>query len=452
MPMYISFATWNLLFTGMVASILLLNVVQWGLYRERIYGFYTLYMLAWLVYFGSRIHEIMDHVSANTWSYVRAVFPMLAYFVYFDFANQLIQLHQRLPKLLNIFRFTQVLILLYALGMGLLCYEVIPWSAPTYDAVHTAMRVLMVVLSVYGIYRIGRLNGIVPRYVALGSTFLLVGGLVSMVMTSLDLIPTEPHSFLRAPLTYFMFGILAELICFTLVLGYRQRRGAIRMAIVEQKLAREREQHQRRQVEAELTSEKLRQQMSAVQMMALQSQLNPHFLFNSLNSLSSLIADEPERAERFVDEMSSVYRYLLRTNDYELTSLQNELAFIDSYFHLLETRYGAGIRLTKQIDGRYLTYSLPPLTLQLLLENAVKHNILSAEQPLHICLETSPDGWLSVTNTLQRKNVNLVNSTQKGLLNIIAKYQLLGQPTPTVQEFGALFRVSFPLIEPSVGG
>lgn len=130
-----------------------------------------------------------------------------------------------------------------------------------------------------------------------------------MVTTSLILPSQTSATFLAAPLTYLMFGILAELICFTLVLGYRQRRGAIRSAIMEQRLAHEREQYHREQVEAELATEKLQQQMSAGQMMALQAQLNPHFLFNSLNSLSSLIADEPARAERFLDEMASVYRY-----------------------------------------------------------------------------------------------------------------------------------------------
>ena len=305
----------------------------------------------------------------------------------------------------------------------------------------------MVALAVYGVWKIRRLNGVVPRYVALGSAFLLTGGVVSMGMTGL--VPATSTYFLTAPLTYFMVGILAELICFTLVLGYRQRRGAIRNAIVEQKLAREREQHHREQVEAELITEKLQQQISAVQMMALQTQLNPHFLFNSLNSLSSLITEDPARAERFVDEMSNVYRYLLRTNDYELTTLQNELTFIDSYYHLLKTRYGQGITLTKAISEQLLVYKLPPLTLQVLLENAVKHNILSADQPLDIQLSTTSNGWFSVSNTLQRKPVNRINSTQKGLLNLINKYQLLGQAAPKVEEINGAFVVSFPLIQPT---
>lgn len=445
-----TFTTWNLLFTGMVSSILLLNLVQWGIYRERIYGLYTLYMLAWLVYFSFRVDGIDTYASGSAQYWVRATVHMLAYFVYFDFANWLVRLRDRLPGLLRLFRVAKVLILVYAVLIGLLCYEVIPWNESWYNAAHTVMRLLMVGLAGYGVWTIGRLNGVVPRYVALGSALLLIGGVVAMITTNLKLFDDQSTSFLAAPLTYLMFGIIAELTCFTLVLGYRQRRGAIRGAIVEQRLAHEREQHQRKHLEAELVTEKLQQQMSAVQMMALQAQLNPHFLFNSLNSLSSLIADEPAKAERFVDEMSSVYRYLLRTNDHQLTTLQTELAFIDSYYHLLKTRYGAGIDLTKIIDEPFLTYKLPPLTLQLLLENAVKHNIVSSDQPLVIQLATSPDGWLTVSNTLQRKPLNRVNSTQKGLLNILNKYQLLGQAAPTVEETTNAFVVALPLIDPAL--
>lgn len=442
-----TFATWNLLFTGMISSILLLNVVQWVIYRERIYALYTLYLMAWLVYFSFRIEEITEYVSGSAYHFVKAAVPMLAYFVYFDFADWLVRLRDRLPDLLRLFRVAKILIVGYVALIGSLSYELLfPWNESLYNTAHTLMRLSMVALAVYGVWKIGTLNGRVPRYVALGSGFLLVGGVVSMATTAIDQTSDVPRTFLSAPLTYFMFGIMAELICFTLVLGYRQRRGAIKSAIVEQKLAREREKYQREQVEAELVTEKLQQQMASVQMMALQAQLNPHFLFNSLNSLSSLIADEPAKAERFVDEMSSVYRYLLRTNDYELTTLQTELAFIDSYYHLLKTRYGQGIDLDKRIDEVFLMYKLPPLTLQLLVENAVKHNVVSADQPLRIHLSTDDRGWLTVSNTLQRRPANRINSTQKGLLNILAKYQLLGQATPTVSETGDTFMVSLPLI------
>ncbi|HLK96271.1 MAG TPA: hypothetical protein VK364_00745, partial [Hymenobacter sp.] len=120
--------------------------------------------------------------------------------------------------------------------------------------------------------------------------------------------------------------------------------------------------------------------------------------------------------------------------------------FIDSYYHLLRTRYGAAIDLKKNIDAPFLDYKIPPLTLQLLLENAVKHNIVSSDQPLMIQLATNTDGCLTVSNTLQRKSISRENSTRKGLLNIISKYQLLGQAIPRVEETTDSFRVVLPLI------
>ena len=202
---------------------------------------------------------------------------------------------------------------------------------------------------------------------------------------------------------------------------------------------------------------------------SLKQQVNPHFLFNTLNSLSSLIADEPQRAEQFVDELAKVYRYLLQTNrrtddtDHtgELTTLATEMAFIGSYFHLLKTRYGTGIRLDVAIDDADLNWLLPPLTLQMLVENAVKHNVIHADKPLTIEIKSAPTGRLLVRNNLQRKNTRperrLVLSNQVGLSNITAKYRLLAQHRPTlnpatpgviVAETDPFFTVSLPLLNP----
>ncbi|GAB3903502.1 hypothetical protein GCM10028803_32080 [Larkinella knui] len=181
---------------------------------------------------------------------------------------------------------------------------------------------------------------------------------------------------------------------------------------------------------------------------SLKSQVNPHFLFNSLNSLSSLIADEPHRAEEFVDEMSKVYRYLLQTNEGELTTLEAELRFIQSYFHLLKTRYGAGIQLEVVIAEPFRTYQLPPLTLQMLVENAVKHNVIHANKPLLIEIKTSQVGRLIVRNNLQRKTGKVI-SNQVGLSNIMAKYRLLAQNDPIVTADNSFFTVALPLMAPN---
>ncbi|MBO0952595.1 sensor histidine kinase [Fibrella forsythiae] len=178
---------------------------------------------------------------------------------------------------------------------------------------------------------------------------------------------------------------------------------------------------------------------------SLRSQINPHFLFNSLNTLSSLIEEDPMQAEQFVGEMASVYRYLLRANETLLAALDNELTFAQSYFHLLHTRYGSNIHLEQIIDERFYNYLLPPLTLQLLLENAVKHNVILPEQPLHISIRTEAGNQLVVRNNLQRKKARIL-SNQVGLTNIATQYRLLGGGDIRVEEDDQFFTVTLPLI------
>jgi two-component system LytT family sensor kinase len=216
----------------------------------------------------------------------------------------------------------------------------------------------------------------------------------------------------------------------------------------------------------QMNKEKLKKENLRGQLQGLRSQVSPHFLFNSLNSLSSLIAEEPERAEQFVNQMAQVYRYMLQANrrpntsartngrqakptlpgylfgaveeeeSDELTVLEAELTFIDAYFHLLKTRHGDGLHLNLQIADRYRSYRLPPLTLQLLVENAVKHNVILASR-------------LLVRNNLQKKTSRSgpIESTQVGLTNIQAKYELLACPAPMIETGPDYFTVTLPLLE-----
>jgi len=181
------------------------------------------------------------------------------------------------------------------------------------------------------------------------------------------------------------------------------------------------------------------------QMDVLKQQVNPHFLFNSLNSLIALIGENPQQAETFAEELSSVYRYVLRANEQNLANLESELEFIRSYAHLLQTRHGAGFQLNIQIDPRFRHYQLPPLTLQLLVENAVKHNIVLTSQPLKVEIQTDEFANLHVRNNLQQKKLRVV-SNGVGLANILARYQMLGHPQPTVRQEAGQFTVALPLI------
>lgn len=158
----------------------------------------------------------------------------------------------------------------------------------------------------------------------------------------------------------------------------------------------------------------------------LKSQVNPHFLFNCFNTLSSLISEDKKAAEAFLNELSKVYRYLLRNNEDGLSTLENELKFVQSYFELLKMRYGAALQLQIEVDKKYESYLLPSLSLQLLIENAVKHNVVSKQSPLVIEIFTTAGHKLIVNNNLQLKPIK-APSNRIGLENIRSKYELLNQ-------------------------
>jgi sensor histidine kinase YesM len=182
---------------------------------------------------------------------------------------------------------------------------------------------------------------------------------------------------------------------------------------------------------------------------SLKQQVNPHFLFNSINTVSSLISIDPARAKKFLAEMSKVYRYLLKANEEELTTLEKELDFLHSYFHLLKTRFGEGLHLHLQVDEESKSLQLPVLSLQLLTENAVKHNTIDSDRPLTITIEATEDHRLCVKNNLQKK-MNAIESNKVGLSTIMAKYKLLNQEEPLIKETAEEFIVILPLIQTKV--
>ncbi|GAB4018087.1 sensor histidine kinase [Spirosoma koreense] len=181
------------------------------------------------------------------------------------------------------------------------------------------------------------------------------------------------------------------------------------------------------------------------QLMSLQQQVNPHFLFNSLNSLSSLIGDNPVQADAFLNELTAVFRYLLQASEHRLVPLRNEIAFIRSYFHLLQTRYQAGLVLDLAIDPAVEQGLIPPLTLQVLVENAVRYNVILPGKPLHIRIYTTPDQRLFVANTLQRKILR-VEVAGAGLGNLATRYELLNEGKLVIEEQPGWFVVSLPLV------
>ncbi len=192
-------------------------------------------------------------------------------------------------------------------------------------------------------------------------------------------------------------------------------------------------------------TEMLKRESLYAQLNALKTQVNPHFLFNNLNTLSAIIPENPKQAIDFVQQLSKVYRHILELKDEQSISLQTELEMLKAYGFLLKTRFGDNLDINIRVPEEKLQQKIVPLSLQLLMENAIKHNIVSANKPLKIDVYTM-NGSIVVSNNLQVKN-QVNESTGTGLDNIRNRYKLLGDKQVEVKESSTDFTVSIPLIE-----
>lgn len=177
----------------------------------------------------------------------------------------------------------------------------------------------------------------------------------------------------------------------------------------------------------------------------LKSQVNPHFLFNSLNVLTSLIYIDQDKAAKFVVQLSRVYRYALENRERDLVELQEEMPFVESYIFLLKTRFENNLIVEMEIGKGEGHKKIAPMVIQMLLENAIKHNVISRSKPLTIRLETA-DGAISVANNLQLKSSTEVSS-RIGLENIRKRYEYLTRKKISVSDDNGFFRVEIPLLD-----
>jgi LytS/YehU family sensor histidine kinase len=192
-------------------------------------------------------------------------------------------------------------------------------------------------------------------------------------------------------------------------------------------------------------TERLQSENSMAQLEALKNQVNPHFLFNSLNTLVSIIPEDAEKAVVFVQQLSTTYRHLLDLNGKKIVSLEEEMELLNSYIFLLRTRFGENLVVDVVIDNASLQCYLIPLSLQMLVENAVKHNVISKKKPLTIRIFTTTNGLICVENNLQRK-AQEVEGTQTGLSNINERFWLTFERTIGIEKTATSFRVNIPLI------
>lgn len=194
-----------------------------------------------------------------------------------------------------------------------------------------------------------------------------------------------------------------------------------------------------------IIKEKLKQQSLQNELSALKNQVNPHFLFNSLNTLSLLVLEDPKRARKFIHKLSGLYREILQSNHADdLIALEDELKILENYSFLIAQRYEDSFHLQLEIDPTMGQKKLPILSLQLLVENAIKHNEISTERPLHIKVYEA-HGYIVVSNKIQ-KRTGPVESTHVGLSNLNTRCQLLTKKELIISDANEAFTVKVPLV------
>ena len=175
----------------------------------------------------------------------------------------------------------------------------------------------------------------------------------------------------------------------------------------------------------------------------LKNQINPHFIFNSLNTLLTFV-EENKTAANYIQNLSDFLRYTLKNKDSEIKLLRDEIKIVEKYYFLQKSRFGKNLNIEIDVDEKYYHYSLPPLSLQILVENAIKHNIISVKKPLTIKIFIKDDKFIVVENKLQRKMD--VDSTNTGLLNIKSRYKFLSTESVYINDKNDKFTVELPLL------
>lgn len=197
----------------------------------------------------------------------------------------------------------------------------------------------------------------------------------------------------------------------------------------------------------QLENETLKSEALQSQLESLKNQLSPHFLFNSLTALKTLINESPDIAQDYINNLSKALRYTLQSNEKQLVSLKEEMDFTESYLFLIKLRFDTNLTVNIETSKKFSGHRLPPLTIQTLLENAVKHNEVSKRKPLTITIQTTNNPSLVVRNTIQEK-ITEEDGTGIGLTNLSKQFRLLLGKEINISKENNEFRVEVPLINP----
>jgi LytS/YehU family sensor histidine kinase len=197
-------------------------------------------------------------------------------------------------------------------------------------------------------------------------------------------------------------------------------------------------------MQSKIEKERLEKENIIVKYETLKNQVNPHFLFNSLNTLSSLVHTDPDKAVNFIDELARVYRYVLEKRHEQLVNLNDEIGFIESFLFLQKIRFGENLRTKVEVNREKRDLKLPPLALQIAVENCIKHNEISTANPLTINIKDVGDK-ICIRNNLQPRSEGEI-STGTGIENLTERYRMLGEKCPQFRAENGYYVAEIPLI------
>lgn len=198
-----------------------------------------------------------------------------------------------------------------------------------------------------------------------------------------------------------------------------------------------------------LENETLQGQQLNSRFEALERQIDPHFLFNSLNTLGGLIGVDDQKAQNYLHQLASAYRYIMRQREGHTVTLAEEMDFVDNYCSMMQIRYGSNLIIERHIAPQCLAMQIPAISVQLLVENAIKHNVVSERHPLTITIQSTPDNMLLVSNPLQPKQDTPqgASASHLGLANLSQRYTLLFHRDIAIHCNNGNFLVQLPLIQ-----
>ena len=386
-----TFPEFNLVFLGMIFVMLIFNTMLYFLQRDKVYLYYSLYMVCWLIYFGFRF---LDFVDERTNNFLRISAAMMAYFFNFDFAAEFLNLKNRLPKFYSWLKYIKIALVFYVFTEFVFCYLTNIWQTPLDEIVHSIVRLSLAIVSIFLTIKTFQIKEKLVNYFATGSLLLIVFGMIAMFTTIFGLEKPTSTQYWEAPLFYLQIGIVLELICFSLGLSYKNKLTENQKLTFENELNTEREQRKIEQLEARLQTQEISKQITDLRVKALRAQMNPHFLFNSLNAIQEcIITQQTDAAVSYLAKFSKLVRLILENSESQTISLAKEIETLYLYLDVEGLRFAEKfkyqINVKTHLDPSLL--SIPPMLVQPYAENAIWHGLLNKNGERFLKIDFSSD-------------------------------------------------------------